>query len=510
MRALHYLAIGIAATIAIPCGLQAQAAALARPIQFHNPAWSPAGRQLLFESTLRGPSAIFAIAVDGSGLRQLTPDSIDAQQARWSPDDAHVVYAAGTRGRRDIYVMQPDGQSARRLTDGGSGERFFASYSSDGAWIAFQLTPTVGEVASRVYIMRADGSQLRRVSDTAYSAEAPMWLPDSRRLAFRRVAYPKRRWNEMEPAEARRALSAATWVSLGVDETTAPLRDATPPLDPVSAFADSAGAEGARASRDGRLVAYAKAVDGWPGLYVYDRSTRSERLLIGGAGAGPLGYLRVATLVSTLDTLDTFTSARESGAPLSRSGASYVRTVRRVAGGAWELTDSWRDSAGAITTTQLARTARGTLAIEREAVRSRLDSASLLTTGGRATGWVVPEGQPPRLFEYPAVPPLYARPMVVAAIAAARPVVGSVFVAPMHALYSTAGLTDAVDSILVIRRDSLPREGGHTAVLVLQHADGQQSWVDEGTGRIRVARGAAGPRRWWWHVVRGYSVTAVP
>ncbi len=67
MRALHYLAIGLAATIAIPVGLQAQAAALARPIQFHNPE-SPSGRQLLFESMPRGPSAIFAIAVDGSGL----------------------------------------------------------------------------------------------------------------------------------------------------------------------------------------------------------------------------------------------------------------------------------------------------------------------------------------------------------------------------------------------------------------------------------------------------------
>lgn len=503
MRRLRAVSCASVLTLTPAVAASAQATMLARPIQFHNPEWSPVGQELLFESTLRGKSSIFIIRHDGTGLRQLTPDSIEAQQGRWSPDGQHVVVSMGSRGRRHIQVVAADGSRSRSLTTGESGERFYASYSPDGAWIAFQLTPAPGETPSSVYVMRADGSELRLVSDTALAAEAPTWQRGPRQLAFRQVAYPRRRWADMRPEDSRSAQAAAVTLSITVGDPTARPRPTRFSPDPLVSFADSAGVEGVRATRDGRYLAYTKVLDGWAGVYVYDRTRRVERRLIGGAGAGPLGYLRVAKLTPFSDTLMTYTSSRDADAPLRPSGTSYIRTVRRVAGGAWDVTDVWYDSAGAATTTQQARTGRGTLVIERESVRSRLDSAALQAVGDRAVGWVVPEGQPPRLFDYPAAPPLFARPMVVAAIAAARPAIGSAFVAPTHVLFSPAGLTDAVDSVRVLRRDSVSHATGRIPVLVLQHNDGQQVWVDETTGRTLIARGSAGPGRWWWHVVKG-------
>ncbi len=66
--------------------------------------------------------------------------------------------------------MNADGSQPSRLTLDGPGERYFAPFSSDGQWIALQMTPVVGEVHSAVYVMRSDGTALRRVSETAFAA----------------------------------------------------------------------------------------------------------------------------------------------------------------------------------------------------------------------------------------------------------------------------------------------------------------------------------------------------
>jgi len=56
-----------------------------------SPSWAPDGRHLVFSSTRGGRSHIFMIAIDGTGLEQLTEDPKDAQGAKhysspaWSP-----------------------------------------------------------------------------------------------------------------------------------------------------------------------------------------------------------------------------------------------------------------------------------------------------------------------------------------------------------------------------------------------------------------------------------------
>jgi hypothetical protein len=257
-------------------------------------------------------------------------------------------------------------------------------------------------------------------------------------------------------------------------------------------------------SPNGRQLAYTKSVDGASGLYVSDVATGVARLLIGGRGAGPLGYLRTATLTAWRDTLDTYESSRERGGPIVRGAGAYVvRVIRQVRGQRWELVDTWYDSTGQETARQYARTASGALTTELETVRATRDSASMLVTTDRVTAWVVPAGAAPRLYDSAAIGERYQPLVVAAAIAKTHPAAGRVFLFPAYSLYGASPVQTRVDSLRVVRRDTLYRGQVALPVLVLERSGGGQIWVDETTGAEVLSRGNAGPARWWWHIRRG-------
>jgi hypothetical protein len=501
------LAICTSATLA---RAQSRPAPITRPIEYHNPDWSPDGRRIVFESTLSGTYSIYSISDDGSDVRRLTPDSANNEQARWSPDGKRIVFSSDRAGHLDLYLMNADGSNLGRLTVTNGGGFYGASFSPDGRWVVFQGRPDNAEVRDRVYVVASDGTGFRQVSDSSYGAEGPMWSGDGRAITFRQVPYPRRFWAEMEPADVDAANKAARLVTIRLDGSgLVPAIGAAASATRVKRFVDSATVDGARPSADGRRLAYAKAVGGWPGLYVYDFGTRSERLLTGGPGAGPVGYLRTTTLTAGTDTLDTFESPRGNG-PITRGNGAYVvRSVRPVGGRRWEVIDTWHDSAGQVTARQSSRTARGSLAIEVESVRASGDSASMLVTPDRVTAWVVPQGRPPRLFDGAATTERFEGTVVAMAIARSHPAVGTVFVAPQHSLYGGNPIETRLDSIRVARRDTLYRGRVPLPALVLARAGGGETWVDESTGAELLSRGNAGPERWWWHIRRGVTPPAV-
>ncbi|HKG95150.1 MAG TPA: hypothetical protein VKA84_24750 [Gemmatimonadaceae bacterium] len=105
-----------------------------------------------------------------------------------------IAFTSLRDGNQEIYVMRPDGTDARRLTHDPE-QDFAPSWSPDGQQIAFVSyrdtlahapgTPT--RHVPHVYLMRADGSELRRLGqrEGAESSEsAPRWSPDGQRIAF--------------------------------------------------------------------------------------------------------------------------------------------------------------------------------------------------------------------------------------------------------------------------------------------------------------------------------------
>jgi len=138
-----------------------------------------------------GPTAVSNIALvspRGRGLLQLTLTG-DAWSPSWSPDGTRLVYEDHVDGDGDIYVMDRDGTNVENLTEGSAADEASPEWSPNGRWIAFASDRANPRRSSfDIYKMRADGSSVTRLTSNRVQDWTPTWAPDSRRIAFVRIA----------------------------------------------------------------------------------------------------------------------------------------------------------------------------------------------------------------------------------------------------------------------------------------------------------------------------------
>jgi Tol biopolymer transport system component len=141
------------------------------------PAPSPDGRVIAYGSIGdcdRGSDAsIEAVDVSGRAVG-LAPFAVGAGfDPAWSPAGRHLAFASvsdlGTG--TGIAVASADGAAPRRLYRRGPASG--PAWSPDGNWLAFSTN-------GNVWLVRFDGSGLRRVLRTALWRSNPAWLPTRR------------------------------------------------------------------------------------------------------------------------------------------------------------------------------------------------------------------------------------------------------------------------------------------------------------------------------------------
>ena len=143
---------------------------------------------------------VFASNLDGSGLRQLTTEEGYDAEATFSPAGDRIVFTSARDGDLELYSMAPDGSDVIRLTDrpGYDGGAFYSPDGSKIIWRAHYpgegpeledyrrllsqglLRP--GEL--EIYIMDADGSDQRQLTQLGGANFAPYWHPSGEKIVF--------------------------------------------------------------------------------------------------------------------------------------------------------------------------------------------------------------------------------------------------------------------------------------------------------------------------------------
>jgi len=146
------------------------------------PAWSPDGGKIAFGSNNPGPfgayGRIYVIGADGTGLRQVTPETPDYTYdagPTWSPDGTRIAFSRTGR----LYVINADGTGLTPLAQGAE----YPAWSPDGAHIAYGTSGG----GRALFVVNADGSNPMSLTTDTLQKGMPRWSPDGQRLVFYRV-----------------------------------------------------------------------------------------------------------------------------------------------------------------------------------------------------------------------------------------------------------------------------------------------------------------------------------
>ncbi len=141
------------------------------------------------------PFDLFTANPDGSDLKRLTNYGVYTAEATASPDGRTIVFTSLKDGDLELYTMNVDGSNIRRLTttpgyDGG------AFFSRDGKQIIYRAWHPTGDDLQtyrdllsqnlvrpnrmELFVMNADGSGQRQITNLGGANFAPIFTPDGR------------------------------------------------------------------------------------------------------------------------------------------------------------------------------------------------------------------------------------------------------------------------------------------------------------------------------------------
>jgi Tol biopolymer transport system component len=142
--------------------------------------FSPDGKWIAFDSDRAGfVSTVWVLHLDGGQPIRLTKPDLEAFWPNWSPDGGHLVMSSNCcRPLSQVFTMRRDGSHLRQLTHAtGGGGPAFASYSPDGQHIVFTSDQLRGPAFDRsdLFVMRTDGTHVRRIVDDQPNAVGGDW-----------------------------------------------------------------------------------------------------------------------------------------------------------------------------------------------------------------------------------------------------------------------------------------------------------------------------------------------
>ncbi len=146
-----------------------------------------ASAKIVFDSTREGVDGIYVMDDDGGNVKLLT-DMLHPAIPRWSPDGKYIVFSRQTdkRNKRSrLFLIKADGTSIRQLTTlVGEATDSPGPFSPDGKSILFHRTERVNNKArhSLLVIDIESGQITKLIEDIVVTM--PDWSPDGKHIVF--------------------------------------------------------------------------------------------------------------------------------------------------------------------------------------------------------------------------------------------------------------------------------------------------------------------------------------
>lgn len=139
---------------------------------------------------------VWVANADLSNATKLTRGRYDSGWPVWSPDGTSIAFDSNRTDRtpndphhvNDVFLMKADGSDPKKATDstGVSGD---AAWSPDGSTVAFDSDRGNTQGHSAIYLIDVNGRNLRKLTNPAspLSDYKPRFSPDGTRLSFTRA-----------------------------------------------------------------------------------------------------------------------------------------------------------------------------------------------------------------------------------------------------------------------------------------------------------------------------------
>ena len=147
------------------------------------PSWSPNGDAVVYTSYRVDNRPMLYLSTRGRGkpgriLSKLS--KMPLYRAVFAPVGGHLAIVMSPNGSTELYRVRADGKDLRRLTENRAID-ISPSWSPDGRRMAF-VSDRSGN--PQIYVMDANGSNVRRLTfDGSYNT-SPSWSPDGRWIAY--------------------------------------------------------------------------------------------------------------------------------------------------------------------------------------------------------------------------------------------------------------------------------------------------------------------------------------
>ncbi|HYR94295.1 MAG TPA: hypothetical protein VEP48_08845, partial [Methylomirabilota bacterium] len=114
--------------------LEAVIARLAKIGRCGGPSFSPNGTRIAFVADLSGSPQAWSVPIDGGWPDKITALDDPVGRVDWSPAGQYIALLVSPGGgmNRQVYVVRPDGSELRRLTRGGTESNRLGPWTRDG------------------------------------------------------------------------------------------------------------------------------------------------------------------------------------------------------------------------------------------------------------------------------------------------------------------------------------------------------------------------------------------